>query len=233
MRWLALAPLPMLFAAAAPADERDFMVTGFDRLRVDGPFEVEVVPGSPGAVATGDARALDRVALRVEGSTLIVNAGTRGWDLRAGEGAGGVQVRVTVPSLRGVQMNGGARVRVAEMEGARVDLGLNGAGSLDVGRVEADDLNVALTGTGAIAIGGGSAGRARVRSYGAGSVDAAGLTAREATLISESSGEISMTVRYTARATALGSGGVHVLGKPECTLRGPGPIECGGTVVRR
>jgi hypothetical protein len=40
-------------------------------------------------------------------------------------------------------------------------------------------------------------------------------------------------VRFTARATALASGGISITGNPECTLRGSGPMECSGTIIRR
>lgn len=69
---LALAPLLLLVGAAAPGDERVVMVTGFDRLRIDGPFAVEVAPGSPGVTIAGDRAALDRVAVRVEAGTLVI-----------------------------------------------------------------------------------------------------------------------------------------------------------------
>lgn len=228
MRTLRLAPL-LLLAAAAPAQERGFMVGSFERLRVDGPFEVEVVAGPPRAVATGDRVALDQVTVRTSGDTLVVSAGPLAWAGR--KGATLPRLRVSVPALRGATLSGGARVRVAEMRGGRVELMLTGAGSLDVGGIKADDLVVNLTGTGAITLA-GTAARARVRNYGAGSVDAAALTAGDANLTSESAGTIRIDARYTARATALGSGGISITGKPECILRGSGPIECSGTIRR-
>jgi len=227
-----LAPLLLLAAAPAPQDERAFMFTGFDRLRVDGPFTVEVETGSPGATASGDPRALDRLSLRVEGATLIVNIGTTGWELRAGESAGSARIRIRTTSLRGVLTNGGANVHVAEMRAPRVDLALNGGGAITVDRVQADDTNISLIGTGAVTLGGTTL-KGRIRAYGAGSVDASALTANEATLISETSGEIAMKVRYTARVMALGAGRVRVTGQPQCTVSGPGPVECDGAVVRR
>jgi hypothetical protein len=219
-----LAPLLLLtLAAAAPADERSFLVTGFDRLRVEGPIEVEVATGSPAATATGERRALDALLVRVDAGTMVVRPGN--------DGSGVPRVRVTVPALRGVFVNGSGRVRIAAARGSRVDLSLNGAGTLDVGDVAAGDLNVTLTGGGTMSLA-GKAERARVRSYGAGSVDAARLTAGEATLVSESSGDIGVTARYSARATALGTGTIRIGGKPECRVSGPGPIECGGTMQR-
>lgn len=225
MHWLTLAPIFALLSAASPTEEKRFMLTGFDRLRVDGPFQVEVVPGSPGAVASGDPKALDRIAIRVDGSTLVINSGTAGWGLRNAEAQGSAIIRISVPSLRTLTINGGATVKVAEMRGGRVDLGLNGAGEIQVAAIRSDDLNVTLTGTGAITLAGTTA-RARVRTYGAGSVAAEELSAGDAVLIAESSGNLRMRVRFTAQVNALGSGSVTVLGAPKCRVSGPGPVEC-------
>lgn len=229
MRSLLLAPL-FLLTAAAPVEERRFMVSGFERLRVDGPFEVEVVTGPPRAVATGGRVALDQIAVRTNGDTLVVSAGPLAWAGAKGQTAL-PRLRVSVPALRAATLNAGARARVAEMRGGRVELLVSGAGSLAVGAVRADDLVVSLNGTGAISLAGAAA-RARMRTYGAGSIDAAALTAGEANLTSDGSGGISVNVRYTARASALGSGAISITGKPECFLRGPGPMTCTGTIRR-
>jgi hypothetical protein len=229
MRPFLLAPL-LLLTAAAPAQERRFMVGDFERLRVDGPFEVEVVPGSPGAVAFGDRGALDQVTVRSSGNTLVVSGGPLSWTGR--KGAALPIVRVSARSLRGVALNGGAKVRVVEMRGAKIELLQAGAGSLDVASIRTDDLTANLTGTGAMTLA-GTAGRVRMRNYGSGSIDASALTANDASLNSGSSGDIRINVRFTARANAIGSGGISITGKPECILRGPGPMECSGTVIRR
>lgn len=227
MRWLAL-PLFLLTAAAAPS-ERSFMVGSFERLRVDGPFDVTVITGSPRASASGEQRALDQVSVRVDGTTLYVGAGALG----AGQPAAAAKITISVPALSAVLVNGGGRVRIAEMRGARVDLALNGAGSLDVGTVQADEAIVNLTGTGAVTLG-GKAARARLRAYGAGSIDAGDLTANEATIVSETSGNMRLGVRYTAQVMAMGAGGVAITGAPECRVSGTGPVDCGaGKIVRR
>lgn len=225
----ALAPLLLLLTASAPA-ERSFLTGSFERLRVDGPFEVTAVTGSPGASASGDPRALDGIAVRAEGSTLFVGTVA---DARQPPPAM-AKVTVSVPALRAVLVNGGARVRIAEMRGDRIDVALNGAGTLDVGRIEGDAANVSLTGTGAITLVGGKAGQARVRAYGAGSIDAGGFTANEAVIVSESSGNLRIGVRYTAQVVAMGAGGIGIIGAPECRVSGSGPVDCGGgKLVRR
>jgi hypothetical protein len=225
MRPLLLAPLLILVAAAPAAQERRFMVSSFERLRVDGPFEVEVVPGGFGATASGDRVALEQVTVRNSGDTLVVSGGPMAWSSRKGVLP---RLRITVPALRGVTLNGGARVRVAQMRGSRVELVQTGAGALEVASIRADDMTASLVGTGAMTLAGAAA-RLRMRNTGAGSIDASGLTVGDATISSESSGDIRVAVRFSARATALGSGGIRIAGKPECTVRGPGPIECGET----
>lgn len=229
MRSLLPAPL-LLLIAAAPVEERGFMVSSFERLRVDGPFEVEVVTGPPRATASGSRVALDQVSVRTNGDTLIVSAGPLAWRSAKGQTAL-PRLRISVPALRAATLNGGARVRVAEVRGARADLVLSGAGSLEVSTVRADDLVVNLTGNGEMTLA-GTAARARMRTSGAGSIDAAALTAGDANLTSDGSGSIRVNVRYTARASALGSGGIDITGKPECILRGPGPMTCTGTIRR-
>jgi hypothetical protein len=228
MRCLALFPLLLLTAASAPG-ERRFTVGSFERLRVDGPFDVTVTTGSPNAMASGEQRAIDQVSLRVEGTTLFVGAGALG----SGQPGAGARIRISVPSLRSVLVNGGGRVRIAELKGPRVDVTLTGAGAIDVSAVTADDATVTLTGTGALTLG-GKTGRMRMRALGAGSIDAGALTTNDAALISESSGNMRIGVRYTAQVMALGAGAIEVIGAPECRVSGPGPVTCGtGKLVRR
>ncbi|MES2443052.1 MAG: DUF2807 domain-containing protein [Pseudomonadota bacterium] len=230
MRWLALVLLLALTASAAPQEKR-YLVSGFERVRIDGPYEVEIVRGPFSARAEGDARALEQLDVHVDGTILVVGAGARGWELRAGESVATPRIMLSTPVLRAVLVNGGARVRVTEMRSARVDLALNGPGAITVGALDADDLNTTITGAGAMTIA-GNARRVRVRSNGAGGFDGTGLTAGDATLVSESSGPMRIGVRYTARVIALGIGTVHLDGKPECTISGNGPVECAGKVIR-
>jgi len=225
MHRLALAPLLLLLGAAAPGDERVVMVTGFDRLRIDGPFAVEVAPGSPGVTITGDRAAIDAVNVRVDASTLILNSGTQSWESAAGKVASSARIRVTVPALRVVQTNGGTQLKLAEMRGDRLDVAQNGTGRIDITRVDAQDISLTLGGSGTIAVA-GTAMRARVRLYGSSSLDAAALTTADAQLVSGSSGELAMTVRYNARISTTSSGVVRVLGDAKCAVIGQGPVEC-------
>ena len=230
MRWLVLAPL-LLIAASAP-DQKTFLVSGFERVRVDGPYQVDIVRGPNAARAEGDPKALDQLDIHVDGSTLVIDAGTRSWETRAGESVAAPHVMLSTPLLSSVTVNGGGTVRIAEMRSPRSSIAINGPGAVTVTGFDADELNAAMIGAGTLTIT-GTARRARVRSNGAATFDGSGFTANDAVLISESSGGMRLGVRYTAQVMALGIGTVHLDGAPECTISGSGPVECAGRVIRR
>ena len=74
---LALASLPAAPSAfgAPPVTQRNYSVTGFEKVRVDGPYQVQLKTNvAPFARASGSARALDAVSIKVEGQTLIIRA---------------------------------------------------------------------------------------------------------------------------------------------------------------
>ena len=95
---LLLASLPA--AAQTPATQRSFSVWGFDRVRIDGPYQVNLRTNvAPYARATGTPIALDGVSIRVEGRTLVVRAGHGGWGGYPGEGRGPVTIEVGTHDL--------------------------------------------------------------------------------------------------------------------------------------
>lgn len=229
MRWIALLVSFLLTASAAP-QEKVFLVTGFERVRVDGPFAVEIVRGPTRAVAEGDAKLLERLIVRVDGGTLVVTAGVQtGTPARVADAL--PRITLTTPAIHGLLVNGGGEVRVGEMRGTRVDIALNGSGTIHVGAVQSDDLNLTVIGAGRVSASGSSR-RARVRLSGPGTIDAPGLQIGDGTLISESAGELKIGVRYTVRVFAMGLGKVTIGGTPECKISGPGPVECLGRVSR-
>ncbi|MCR5870256.1 MULTISPECIES: DUF2807 domain-containing protein [unclassified Sphingomonas] len=236
MRMLAL-PVLLFASAAAPvpqaAESTTVMLTGFERLRVDGPFLVKVIDGQPPkAIVTGDRRAVDRVSVRNMGGQLVIgprNQTFEGWS----EQSGAVTVTVGARGLRGININGGGSVDVDRMSGQRVDLGVNGAGSLNIARLDADQLAVTLTGTGAVRLNGGMTRAARFATYGAGSIDATGMSVNDLTVQSQSAGDSRFAARYTAQIATLGTGTVRVTGNAACLISGPGPASCTGKTDRR
>lgn len=232
---LIFAPLLLIATSAAAPQlrERSFMLTDFDRVRLDGPFAVEVTTGRPtGAVVAGDGRAADRVNLRVDGGTLVIGMSTMGWDSWRDDERGAIAIRVNARQLRGARINGGGRLRIDRAASQRIDLGVNGSGELVIADIAADQLVATLTGTGSIRLPAGTARTARFFTQGAGSINA-GLRADDLTVQSQSAGDSRFSARLTASVNSLGSGAVRVEGPAVCRLSGTGPASCAGKTTRR
>lgn len=231
-RTLPLAAL-LLIGAAPQQTEHDIQLSGFDRIRVDGPFEVHVARGSARAVVSGGIRAVDRVSVRQEGGTLIISASLNSWGGWPGDqqGAAPAVIEVSTPALRSAAVVGSGRLAIDGMDGLNVQLNVTGAGTLAVRNMDVAQLSATLAGTGAIAAQ-GKAKRARFYANGAGGFDAADLLVDDLTVTSESGGASRFAARYTADITNLGLGEVTVKGDVACMVRGPGPVGCGKTRPR-
>ncbi|MBN2973248.1 DUF2807 domain-containing protein [Roseomonas aeriglobus] len=224
-----------LVACATPAhaDERRYMLTDFDAIRIEGPYEVGVTTGSAAsAVATGTPRGFESINVRVENRTLVVSAGFAKWGGYPGAKGAAPRIAVTVPAVRSANVQGGARLTIDKAVGQKVTLQLLGAGSITVATVKADNLEAGVVGSGAIVMG-GTARRARFLANGAGSIDAAAATIDALVADWQSVGAAKATVRYTAEIYARGQGPVEILGNAACKVAGAGPVSCGNITGRR
>lgn len=222
-----------LFSLAAPATaaERTYSIGSFDRIRVEGPFEVRLTTGkSPGARAEGAARATEGLDIRVEGTTLIVRASMNGWGEQPVAGNTGAPViRVSTQAIRSATVIGGGRLTIGgAIKGQRVDLSLSGSGSLGAPTLDADQLNATLLGSGSMTLGGRAA-KVRLTTSGSGAIDAAPLSAGDLILRLDGPGETRVTARFTANVTTTGLGAATVYGTPACTVKAVagGPVSCG------
>jgi len=225
-------PLALLLAAAASsaaAAERRYSVTDFDRVQVDGPYQVTVQTGlSSAARAEGSAEALERLAVDVQDRTLRVRRNASAWGGYPGDRSGPVRISLTTRDLRAASVVGAGGLAVDRARGLRVDLSVSGSGRLEVGAVEADNLVVGLLGGGRITL----AGRARqlkATVQGSGDLAAAGLRADDARILAETAGRVTVAVSRTVKLTAAGPGDVEIIGNPSCTVdaKGSGSIVCG------
>lgn len=215
-------------AGGGQSATRTVAVGSFERVRVDGPFEVKVATGQvPRAKVTGPVRAVDALVIDVQGGTLTVRARP----LASGEPPQAAASRLTIdlatPLLRSGSVQGGGRLSIAPMKAERIDLSVSGSGELSVDGARTDQLNATLVGTGRMRIA-GQAQRALLQSQGAGTIDAATLTVNDLTIRADGTGDTRAAARYTARITASGLGAVTVSGRPACTVRSSGsPVTCG------
>lgn len=225
-----LLPLLAFVAAPASAAERAVAVVNFDRIRIDGPFDVRVTTrATPTATVVGDARALDGVSVRVEGGTLVVRANNAVWGERGRpRGIAAPVVEAGTRDLRSAAVVGGGALTIAGPVAAeRVDLSVTGSGSLTAPGLRANELHATLIGTGQLTLG-GAARTARVLGNGAGRIAAAELVANDVMVRTEGSTAVTITARYTATATSTGLGAIEILGRPDCKVKAQagGPIRC-------
>ncbi|HEX8513793.1 MAG TPA: head GIN domain-containing protein [Allosphingosinicella sp.] len=226
-------PLALLaFAAAVPvaAAERNYSITDFDKVQVDGPYRVTLTMGrSSGARAEGSAEALDHVSIDVQGGTLRVRRNRSAWGTHPGAGAGPVAVTLTARDLRSAAVVGSGSLDIDRARGLRIDLSVSGSGRLNVAAVEADNLVVGLLGGGRITLAGRTR-QLRATVQGSGDLAASGLSADDALIRSDTAGSVAVAVARSAKVTATGAGDVEILGSPACTVeaKGSGRVTCGG-----
>jgi len=217
----------VLTAQVTPPAETRLMLTGFDRIRVDGPFTVRVA-AAPSATnrIIGDAAAIATVQVRVEGQTLVVTSARddRGRAIVASGTAPVIELRHD--RLAGIVLRGAGRIEVERTTASRVDLALTGDGTIRVSSLGSETLNATLIGAGSMILA-GKGGQGRFMVNGPGTIDADALTVDALQVRSEGSGGGRYRVRYTADVTATGAGTVTVAGSPQCRTRGTATIHCG------
>jgi hypothetical protein len=223
---LALASLPA--TAAAPVAQRNYSVTSFDRIRVDGPYEVRLKTNvAPFARASGSQASLDGVSVRVEGRTLIVRPSSGGWGGYPGENRGPVTIEVGTHDLGTAWLNGAGTLIIDKIKGLGFDLAIQGSGSARIDSVDIDQLKLGISGAGSTRIAGRAANMtATVR--GTSSLDAEGLTVKDAVIGAEGPAIVRATVTNAAKVDALGLAAVTLAGKPACTVNAKGSASVTG-----
>lgn len=222
---LLLLPSPVL---SAPAPGRTVAIGSFDKIRVEGPFEVRVTIGSPSATIGGDPRASEDVAIRVDGTTLSVRKGTGGWGEQPRGATGLIVVTLSTPGLVSASVAAGGRMTIARMRGMRVDVTVGGSGSLTLEDTDTEQLIATLIGTGRMTLAGRAA-RARLVSSGQGAIDATKLEVGDLIVHLDGIGETRASARYTAQVMNTGLGMVTIAGPAKCRVDAAagGPVVCG------
>src|SRR5881275_2847059 len=98
--FLPAAAVALTLAAPAGAASRNFGITSFEKVRVEGPFKVVLTTGvAPFARATGSPAALDRIAVEVRGNTLVVHTNLSSSGGYPDQNAGPVEIRLGTHDL--------------------------------------------------------------------------------------------------------------------------------------
>jgi len=222
-----LAALLALASAPAAAETRNYSVTGFDRVRVEGPFAVSLTNNvAPFARATGSLRAIDGVTIRVEGTTLVIQANRSAWG-GGNRPAGPVTIAVGTHDLRQASVSGAGSLAIDSVRGLEFSLGLLGTGQGSIGRVDVDRLKLALVGSGDAQLAGKAKSfTATVR--GGAMLDASALATKDLTVTAMGPAKIAAMASGTAAITASGTASVAITGGPECTVKASGSATVSG-----
>ncbi|MCF2514735.1 DUF2807 domain-containing protein [Sphingomonas sp. G124] len=217
---LALASLPA--AATPPNSQRNYSITDFDRIRLDGPYQVELRTNvSPYGRAIGPAASLDGVSIGVEGRTLVVRAGSGSWGGYPGQAQGPVTIEVGTHDLSTAWINGSGGLHIDRVKGLSFDLAIQGAGSAKIDNADADNVKVGISGAGSARLGGNSK-KLTAIVRGTSALEADGLTVKDAVIGAEGPATIRVTATETAKIDALGPSSVTISGKPACTVNAKG-----------
>lgn len=225
---LAAAILLASLTAPAAAADRSFTVTGFERIRIEGPFRVKVATNVPPfARASGSPAALDGVSIDVQGRTLVVRRSAAAIGRGNGRSSRPVEIVVGTHDLSSAWVNGSGSVAIDRVRGLQFDLSVAGSGGASIGAVTSDRLNVAAGGSVSVRIA-GKVEKMTATVRGTSTLDAAALTAKEATIGVEGASVAKITARDTAKVDARGPAMVELAGSPACTVRVDGPAEVSG-----
>ena len=228
---LGLPALILIACAAAPAGAatRNFGVSGFDRIRVDGPFKVMLTTGvAPFATATGgSAAALDSVSIDVQGRTLVVRSNRSSWGGYPGAAKGPVEISIGTRDLSAAWLNGSGSLAVDKARGLSFDLSVQGSGSASVGSVAVDQLKIAMSGTASASIA-GTAPKLTAVIRGISSLDASALAVKDAIIGAEGPATVRVNVTNTAKVDAQGAATIELAGNPACTVKAAGSASVSG-----
>ena len=219
----------VLLAAPAGAAERNYSVTSFDRIRIDGPYQVSLKTNvAPFAKASGTQASLDGVSIKVEGRTLIVRTDSSGgWGGYPGEGRGPVTITLGTHDLATAWVNGAGALNVDKVKGLNFELAIQGSGVAKIDEVNVDQLRLGLSGSASTRLA-GKALKLTATVRGTSTLDGEGLAVRDAVIGAEGPSTVKAVVSGTAKVDALGLASVTLAGSPSCTVKSQGSATVSG-----
>ena len=215
-------------AAPAGAATRNFGVENFTKIRVDGPFKVRLTTGVPPfARATGSNAALDRVAVDVQGDTLVVHNNLDSWGTDSATNAGPVEISIGTHDLSAAWLNGSGALSIDKVKGLSFSLSVQGSGAGEIRQVDVDQLAVAVVGTASASLTGNAA-KLTAAVRGISTLQAAGLATKDATIGADGSVTVDANVDNSAKLSASGPATIRLSGDPACTVRASASASISG-----
>jgi hypothetical protein len=215
-------------ASPAGAATRNFGVTGFEKVRVEGPFKVKLTTGvAPFASASGSPAAIEKVAIEMRGNTLLVHASSSSWGGYPGQDAGPVEIDIGTHDLSSAWLTGAGAIAIDKISGLSFDLSVQGSGAATIGQTDVDQLNISIGGTASASLS-GRADKVTAVVRGVSSLDAANLAVKDATIGAEGTATVAANVSNSVKVDGNGPITVRFTGGPACTLRVGGSASVSG-----
>ncbi len=153
-------------------------------------LEIEVGPRES-VVIEARQRTLERIRTEVRGDTLHITSRTSGWFV--GEGRSRATIRITVPALESLSVEGGNDVRLSGIDGGALSIRAEGAAHIK-GEGRLEELTVQMSG--------------------AGHVNLSRLVANDARVTVDGVGSVYVNPKDTLDATMNGVGAILYVGAP-------------------
>jgi len=226
--FLFAAAAAIVFAVPATAATRNFGITSFEKIRVEGPYRVRLATGvAPFASASGSPAALDRIAIDVQGNTLVVHSSNSSWGGYPGQNAGPVDISLGTHDLSSAWLSGSGMLAIDRVRALKFDLSVQGSGGAAIAQTDVDQLNVAVAGTASATLA-GRVGKMTAVVRGISSLDAAALTTKDATIGADGAATVKANVTNSVTVDAMGPATIMLAGRPACTLRVNGSTSVTG-----
>jgi len=220
--------IALTLAAPAAANTRNFGITGFEKVRVNGPFRVTLTTGiAPFARAKGSAQAIDRVTIEVRGNILIVRPDTSAWSGYPGADPGPVEIELGTHDLTAASLTGSGSLWISKVKGLSFDLSVQGSGLGDIAQVAVDQLSITVAGSANARLAGQAAMTTSVL-RGLSNLDAARLQVKDATITADGAATVDADISNSVKINASGPATIRLTGSPACTLRASGSASVSG-----
>jgi len=188
-------------------------VGAFDKLNVEGPFNVELIEGEAGTVQLqGNRTDLESIITKVSQNTLVIKQKKGSWFSPAKMGS--ITLTIPINTLSRVTLSGSGDITADfPIEVDQFELILSGSGLIKM-LLEANQVEATLTGSGQIKLS-GQAQQTHFKVTGSGHLKTKELLSQNADSKITGSGSIVLHAKKNLMAALTGSGHIRCYGNPK------------------
>jgi hypothetical protein len=182
----------------------------FQKLRLDGAFDVTVQPGaSSRLVIKADDNLLPLIQTELDGDTLVIK-GRKGSSFRT---RSPITVSIDFTQLVEIALQGSGNLKATGLQGKRFELSLAGSGNAVLNQIDVGHFEASLAGSGNMTLA-GRADKTELSIAGSGDIRADQLISRRTEVSIAGSGNAQVHASERLDASVAGSGDVRYAGQP-------------------